>query len=292
MPQLFKQIGLIGKTDSVRSTNTLLKIADFLNQRGRKVILDERLQLTNPNFEVHNISDIGKSCDLAIVVGGDGTLLNTARSLVDFEIPILGINRGRLGFLVDVSPNNLSEIDTILTGNFIEDARMMLDVKIFKNDIKISHGQALNDAVLYKWNTARMIEFDINIDGKLLNSHRSDGLIISTPTGSTAYALSGGGPLVHPKMDAFLLVPICPHTLSNRPFMIGDSSTIEIIVNPESLPLCRISCDGQQDLELDDEVKIIITKKENKIKLIHPPNYDFFEILRAKLRWGDHSLGG
>lgn len=285
MKQKFNRIGVIGKKDSERSVKTIDKLIRHLNSKGQQVILESSVNL-NAGVERGDIDLIGRGSDLVIVVGGDGTLLNSARELCRWDVPILGVNRGRLGFLVDVSPDCFSEIDQVISGEYIEDPRMMLDVKILSGDEVISSGSALNDTVLYKWNSARMIEFSINIDGKMLNSHRSDGLIVSTPTGSTAYALSGGGPLVHPAIDAFLLVPVCPHTLSNRPFMIGGDSTIEIIVNSDSMSYTKISCDGQVDLDLQQDVRIVITKNNKKTRLIHPTGHDFFEILRAKLRWG------
>lgn len=291
MSHKFNRIGIVGKPNSTRAAKTVDRIAEFLQQRSIEVMVDCELNLCKScGGKSYDIEEIGKKCDLIIVVGGDGTLLGVARSLVDLEKPILGVNRGRLGFLVDISPEDMFEIDEILSGNYVSDMRMLLDVKVMKGDEVISSSRALNDAVLYKWNTPRMIEFDIHIDGKLLNSHRSDGLIISTPTGSTAYALSGGGPIVHPEMESFLLVPICPHTLSNRPFMIGSNSKIEITLRDDSVNHSRISCDGQLDLLLEDDVKIVITKEEKKLHLLHPSHHDFFEILRAKLRWGDPSL--
>ncbi len=291
MAHKFNRIGIIGKPNSTRALKTADRISDFLRNQNIEVLVHCELNhCKSCDGKTYQLEEIGEQCDLIIVVGGDGTLLGVARSLVELEKPIVGVNRGRLGFLVDISPENLYEIDEILSGNYQSDMRMLLDVKVMKGNEVISSSKALNDAVLYKWNTPRMIEFDIHIDGKLLNSHRSDGLIISTPTGSTAYALSSGGPIIHPEMESFLLVPICPHTLSNRPIMIGSDSTIEITLKQDSINHSRISCDGQQDLILDDDMKIIITKAEKKLHLLHPCHHDFFEILRAKLRWGDPSL--
>jgi NAD+ kinase len=168
---------------------------------------------------------------------------------------------------------------------------MLLEVSILCDDQVQQKSYALNDAVLYKWNSARMIEFDVTVDGRFLNYHRSDGMILSTPTGSTAYALSSGGPIVHPALDAFLLVPICPHTLSNRPVMLSATSQIEILIHPPSKDFTRISCDGQVDLELTPytDPVIRITALPDRLRLIHPANHDFFDILRAKLKWGERS---
>ncbi|THB70790.1 MAG: NAD(+) kinase [Gammaproteobacteria bacterium] len=291
MTHKFNRIGIVGKPTSRRAAKTVDRIAEFLCLQSIEVMVHCELNLCKScDGKSYELQEIGEQSDLIIVVGGDGTLLGVARALLGLEKPIIGVNRGRLGFLVDVSPEDMFEIDEILSGNYMPDTRMLLDVKVMKGDEVISSSHALNDAVLYKWNTPRMIEFDIHIDGKLLNSHRSDGLIISTPTGSTAYALSSGGPIIHPEMESFLLVPICPHTLSNRPFMIGSESTIEITLKDDCVSHSRISCDGQQDLILDEGVKIVITKAEKKLHLLHPCHHDFFEILRAKLRWGDPSL--
>ena len=287
--QPFSTIGLTGKPSDEAVTETLSRLGKHLRAAGREVIVDAE---TVPESAIPDCRRLGReslarSVDLLIAVGGDGTLLNAARLLADHEVPILGVNRGRLGFLVDVSPGNLGEIDAVLEGNFIADDRMLLTAQIRRGEQVISEGVALNDVVLHKWNTARMIDFETWIDGELCNRHRSDGVIICTPTGSTAYAMAGGGPIMHPDLDAIALVPICPHTLSNRPLVISAESKVEIVVHPASIDQIRVSCDSQEDLGVVNGGRIVIHRRPHKIHLIHPRRYRYFDILRAKLRWGE-----
>ncbi|MBA1146410.1 NAD(+) kinase [Ectothiorhodospiraceae bacterium WFHF3C12] len=289
--QRFHRIGILGKPDDPEVAETITRIADHLARSGRTVTLGSDVVEIAADLPRLPRGELAEQMDLIIVVGGDGTLLHAARSLAEHDVPILGVNRGRLGFLVDVSPGNLSEIDAVLAGELIEDSRMLLDAEIQAEGEIVSRGTALNDVVLHKWNTARMIEFDIYVDGELLNSHRSDGLIISTPTGSTAYAMAGGGPIMHPDVNAIALVPICPHTLSIRPLVLSADSTVEITVSPDAFEHIRLSCDGQEDLGMVNGGRIVIRKRPHKVMLVHPPQYRYFEILRAKLRWGDTNLG-
>lgn len=289
--QRFQQIGIFGKPGDPDVAETITRIAKHVTRSGRNVTLADDLAGVAADLPRQPREALAASIELAIVVGGDGTLLYAARLLADHDVPILGVNRGRLGFLVDVSPGNLAEIDTVLAGEFTEDSRMLLDAEIHAGEQVLSRGTALNDVVLHRWNTARMIEFDIYVDGELLNSHRSDGLIISTPTGSTAYAMAGGGPIIHPDVNAIALVPICPHTLSIRPLVLSADSSVEITVPPEAFKHIRVSCDGQEDLGMVNGGHLVIRKRARKVMLVHPPQYRYFEILRAKLRWGDTNLG-
>lgn len=234
------------------------------------------------------LGELGAACDLIIVVGGDGTLLHAARELAPANVPLLGINLGRLGFLVDISPDHLEErLDQILAGEYHADTRAMLDVTT--DGIE---GRAVNDIVVHKWNSVRMIELETYIDGQFVNAQRSDGVIVSTPTGSTAYALSGGGPLVHPGLDALLIVPICPHTLSNRPIVVGGDSEIELRIRDYEHELVRLTCDGQINLPLAEGQAIHIRRGRHRLRLLHPRGYDHYSILRAKLGWGGHERPG
>ncbi|MDN5869362.1 MAG: NAD(+) kinase [Nitrococcus sp.] len=291
--QRFHTIGIIGKANDPDVADTISRIARHLQGIGLCVLLDAESAREVPghDFVRRGRDDLIHEIDLLIVVGGDGTLLHAARLLVDHEVPILGINRGRMGFLVDVSPSHLDEIDAVFAGELIADDRMLLAAQICRGEETLSRGIALNDVVLHKWNTARMVDFETYIDGELTNHYHSDGLIVATPTGSTAYAMSGGGPIMHPNLDAIALVPICPHTLSNRPLVISAQSTIEIAVHPGSLKQIRVSCDGQEDLGLVNAGRIVVRKHSRKVHLIHPPAYRYFDILRAKLRWGEPNFG-
>jgi NAD+ kinase len=233
------------------------------------------------------IDELGRTCDLIIVVGGDGTLLHAARELADAGVPLLGINLGRLGFLVDISPDQLEQhLDAILAGEYHVDDRALLDVST--DGVA---GRAVNDIVVHKWNSVRMIELETWIDGQFVNAQRSDGVIVSTPTGSTAYALSGGGPLVHPALDALLIVPICPHTLSNRPLVVGGDSIIELRIRDFEHEQVRLTCDGQINLPLAEGRAIVIRRSQHRLKLLHPHGHDHYSILRAKLGWGGPGRG-
>jgi len=291
MTNSFNTIGLIGKFADTTVASTILALSRILIERGCTVYLDRE---TSRNMSDHDLDiitrhEIGKRCDLAVTIGGDGTLLDAARGLVNFGVPILGINLGRLGFLVDISPNEMSKhINEILDGNFEEEHRIILNTVIERGENPASESDAFNDVVVHKWEVARMIETETYINGKFLNSMRSDGLIVSTPTGSTAYALSGGGPILEPDMNAMVLVPICPHTMSYRPIVIGGDSTIEIIVKENQNSHAQVTCDGQINLGVVSGDKITIKKNKNVVRLIHPRQHNHYEILRAKLHWGEH----
>ncbi|MCG6887050.1 MAG: NAD(+) kinase [Proteobacteria bacterium] len=290
MDNAFTRIGLIGKYGDPGVVGTVLELSRILQERGCEVLLDEQTaaSMENPGLPVASQDEIGRQCNLAITVGGDGTLLNAARNMVRFKVPLLGINLGRLGFLVDVSPNDMNlRMNEILDGKYEEEQRIMLTTSIeHHNGGADSMGDALNDVVVHKWEVARMIETETFINGRFLNSMRSDGLIISTPTGSTAYALSSGGPILDPDMDAIVLVPICPHTMSYRPIVIDGDSEIEIIVKENPHAHAQVTCDGQINLGVVSGDKINIRKMEQCVRLIHPCKHNHYEILRAKLNWG------
>lgn len=293
MAEQFGTIGLIGKFGDPGIGTTLGGLARFLNERERHVLLDESTAAVIPTHGLQTASrrELGAHCDLVIVVGGDGTLLNAARSLADFEVPLLGVNLGRLGFLVDISPDTMHEsIDSILAGEYQEERRVMLHTTVHHEGEQLSESDALNDVVVHKWEVARMIETETYIDGHYVSAMRSDGLIVSTPTGSTAYALSGGGPILHPGMEALVLVPICPHTLSNRPIVFDASSEVEIVVGDAPYTRAQVTCDGQINLGLVSGDRIRIRRKDTRLHLIHPKHHDHYQILRAKLGWGGSPL--
>lgn len=286
MPEAFQKIGLIGKQGDPSPSSTLLHLSHFLLERGHDVLLENATAERAPSLQLPtgNLDEIGSACDLAIVVGGDGTMLHTARALADHDVPVLGINLGRLGFLADVSPNEMKKVlGQVLQGRFSEDRRFLLRVQV-----DAYRESALNDVVIHKWNTARMIEFETYIDGVFVNAQRSDGLIVATPTGSTAYALSGGGPLIDPSLDAIMLVPICPHDLSNRPLVVPGDRRIEIRVCGQDHGHAHVSCDGQTDLPLPRQARVSIARHPDEACLLHPRGHDHFQILRAKLGWGGH----
>ena len=286
---MFKRIALITNSGGSKITETLRTVTDFLRSKGLEVSLDESCTVLLPDSGLPTVSaaELPAACDMAIAIGGDGTMLKAARLLANHHIPLLGINRGQLGFLADIPAESVEEhLDQILAGNFVEDERFQLHCQVDRDNTTLIESDAFNDVVIQRWNIAKLIGLTTYMNGKLVNSQRSDGLIVASPTGSTAYALSGGGPILHPALDALVLVPICPHTLSNRPIVIAGNSTIEVVVGTPEIDHARLTCDGEMQCELAAGDRIIIQKKTNKIRLIHPADHDHFSILRAKLNWG------
>ncbi len=290
MPATFRTIGLLGKHGDMHVGETLRILHMHLRARGVRVLLDEGTAHTYPDHAMETASrhTIGTQCDLAMVVGGDGTLLNAARALAEYGIPLAGVNLGRLGFLADISPAMMLErMEEILCGHYLLEERCLISSTIERDDQKINSSTAFNDAVVHKWNMARMIEFETYINGQFVNSQRSDGLIVATPTGSTAYALSGGGPILHPTLNVLALVPICPHTLSNRPIVVNSDSQITIVIIECNRDHAQLTCDGQINFGLLEGDQIHIHKQALPVRLIHPADHDHYQILRAKLRWGE-----
>ena len=234
-------------------------------------------------FNTAKLEDIGAKADLAIVMGGDGTMLSVARNLMDAGIPLVGINRGRFGFLTDLRAEDmLDAIDAILAGAYRIETRMMMTASVLREGKTVYDGLAFNDVVIKSG--LRLIELEVEINGKFMHKQRSDGLILSTPTGTTAYALSAGGPILHPDLDAFALVPINPHTLSNRPIVLSSVSLIEVTL--VQVNDAQISYDGQFQLALEFGDRVIIKRADRDITLLHPSDYCYFEMLRNKLNWG------
>lgn len=286
---MFERIGLIAKRGAVEIRDTLNNLIRYLQDKRRTVIVDECCAdiLGATDLETTSATELGRRCDLVISVGGDGTMLKAVHKLSGHDVPLLGINLGRLGFLADIPAGAIAEhLDSILDGQYDEDQRYMLRGTVERQGKTIHECEAVNDIIIQKWNTARLIEFDTHINGTLVNCQRSDGLIVSTPTGSTAYALSSGGPILHPRVDAILLVPICPHNLSNRPIVVDGDARIEITVTSTEAGLARLTADGDSLLDLAPGDRLLIHKKDKSIRLIHPADYEHFRLLRTKLHWG------
>ncbi|MFC1589827.1 NAD(+) kinase, partial [Pseudomonadota bacterium] len=234
--------------------------------------------------------ELGNRCDIVITVGGDGTMLNAARSLADKDVPLIGINIGRLGFLADVSPDEIDTVlDDILSGRHIREERFLLEANVIRDNKVIFTADALNDVVVHVRDVARMIEFETHINDQFVNHQRADGLIISTPTGSTAYALSSGGPILQSNLDAITLVPICPHTLSSRPLVVNSNSEVDILISETKQAIAQVTCDGQTSFDVDIGDHIIIKRKQHTITLLHPQEHNNFDILRAKLGWSEQA---
>jgi NAD+ kinase len=285
----FRRIGLIGKSADNNVFMTLRALTSYLEGMQAEILVDEGIAdaFTGSPHPIVDRATLAAACDLAIVVGGDGTLLNAARSLAEPGVSVLGVNLGRLGFLVDVSPEDMAaQLARIFAGEFIEEQRTLLHATVTRGGEVLSEGAALNDVVVHKRDIARMIELDTYIEGLFLSTNRSDGLIVCTPTGSTAYALSGGGPILHPRLSAIAVVPICPHTLSSRPIVVHDDSIIDIIVKAGTVE-AQVSCDGQVSFLLDAGDLITVRKHDHTLRLLHPPGHDYYAMLREKLRWSE-----
>jgi NAD+ kinase len=285
----FKKVALIGKymnQSALHSMqNDLQVLARHLFEQHYEIVVEK---LTAQHAQLNDyptlaLELIGQSADIAIVMGGDGTMLSVARNLIEANVPLVGINRGRFGFLTDLRAEDmLTEIDKILCGEFIKGPRMLLATQVLRRGKVLHSSYALNDVVIKSG--LRLIELEVEIDHQFVYKQRSDGLILSTPTGTTAYALSAGGPILHPNLEAISLVPICPHTLSNRPIAVNSSSQIEVTLVQFSE--AHLSIDGQVQIDLEMGDRIAVQRAEKNIFLLHPANYCYFDMLRNKLNWG------
>lgn len=283
----FSNIALIGKYQSPDVAESVLLIARFLRERERMVVIEQGTASSIGNvegFPVATYEEIAEKADLAVVVGGDGTMLHTARRLADREVPLIGVNLGRLGFLTDIARKDaLLRLGEILDGKYCEESRSMLEGEILRGGKRVYHTLALNDVVVNKGDLGRMIEFDLSIDGEFVYTQRSDGMIISTPTGSTAYALSANGPILHPSVGGIALVPLCPHALTARPVTLPDTCCIEIELLPPHD--ARVHFDGQARFDARAGDCLRITRSPLTLRLLHPVGYSYFAMLREKLHW-------
>ena len=287
-----RTIALIGKYHSREIAESLCLLARNLDDRGVTVIIEEvTASLSEAPADLRhwasgNFAAIGAQADLAIVLGGDGTLLNAARQLARYRLPLVGVNQGRLGFMTDIARSDmLTCMDNLFGGKFVPESRMMLSAEVIRAGQTVSSSLALNEVVVDKGAIGRLIEFELFIDGEFIYNLRSDGLIVSTPTGSTAYSLSADGPILHPQVAGIALVPLCPHSLTNRPILVSDQNEIEIrIVHATD---SRVHFDGQVTYDLKPEDTVRIRRSEFSIGLLHPPSYSYFAMLRQKLHWGE-----
>lgn len=291
----FQKIGLIGKHTHPEIQSTLAQLYELLAPHITGFYVEENLAhflpsaaLTSasPKINVLPVHELPNHVDLAIVIGGDGSFLNAARLIVNHHIPVLGINRGRLGFLTDFSPKDFeTELLPVLKGEYKQESRFLLHSELIRNHQVIASSLALNDVVLYSGDIARLLEFEVTIDGHFMSRQRADGIIAATPTGSTAYALSGGGPIVHPELGAIVLVPMHPLTLSSRPIVLSPHAQIEWHVMNNITIHPKLSFDGQVIFTLEPDDKIIIKKHATELTILHPKNYDYYHTLRTKLGW-------
>lgn len=281
----FPTVGISLKPGDAQAASVAEHVAARLQATGRTVLLDADHFTLSGGAE--GLAEFAETCDLVITVGGDGTLLNVGRNLAPFHTPLLGVNMGRLGFLADVSPSASEMIDRVLAGHWIEEHRLILEAHVGEQAEPGTGILALNEISINRGRSAHLVELETRANGSVVNRLRADGLLVSTPTGSTAYALSSGGPIIHPTVAALLLVPICPHSLSSRPIVLPADSTIAIQIFNKASDRVRVSCDAQHELDLGDSNTLTISRSRHTLRLIHPEFYDYYDILRRKLHWGD-----
>jgi NAD+ kinase len=295
MPHSFQSIALVGNAKDLRVAECMLGLAAHFQAREVAVLADPSVGLA---FKAGSVTlcpeeSFAKRADLIIAIGGDGTLLYAARLVAGHAVPLLGVNRGRLGFLTDVSPScMLEDVDSVLAGRYSEDHRSLLAARLESHDGKIVSALALNDVVVNKWETGRTMDFETSINGRFVNSHGGDGIVIATATGSTAYALSCGGPIVEPDLDVWVLAPICPHTLSDRPIVVRAGSKIQVRMSDRFEARAQITCDGTAIGGLEQGDNLFIEGADAQITLLHPPGYDYYRLLRSKLHWGRGGQAG
>jgi len=282
-------VGLFGKYQDDTVGTHLVRLARFLQARGLRTVVDADTASVLPESvgPVLPLEALGPQIDVAIVIGGDGTLLHVARNLAEHDVPVIGVNLGRLGFLTDIPLVDMErDVGRILEGEFQAERRLLLHAEVYRGGRRMLSARALNDVVLTKGELARLIEFETYIGDQFVNSARGDGIIVATPTGSTAYAMSAGGPILHPTLSALVLVPICPHTLSNRPIAISADSTIEIVLVGPTAGRAYVTFDGQLNYHLEDGDRIRLRRANHTVELLHPLARNHYDVLREKLGWG------
>lgn len=285
----FSPTALFGRIEQPRVRDAMAALAAHLDRHGMTVMAEPAAAaiLGEPVQPVAE-SDLAKRARLVVAIGGDGTLLRATRLIAGHDVPLLGVNRGRLGFLTDIGAADMLErIDEVLAGRYVAEERMLLRTELTRAGAARVTGTALNDVVVQKFEVGRMIDFETWIDGDYLNTHRADGLIVATPTGSTAYALSCGGPILAPELETIALVPVCPHTLSDRPLVIRADRTVELrllLERPDAR--AQVTLDGVLLGDLVPGERLSVTAAKRGITLLHPPGHDFYHVLRSKLHWG------
>jgi NAD+ kinase len=289
MPHSFQSVALVGNAKDLRVAECMLGLAAHFHARGVPVLVDPSVGLA---FKADSVvlcpeQSFATRADLIVAIGGDGTLLYAARLVAGHSVPLIGVNRGRLGFLTDVSPScMLEDVDSVLAGRYSEDHRSLLAARLESHDGKVVSALALNDVVVNKWETGRTMDFETSINGRFVNSHGGDGMVIATATGSTAYALSCGGPIVEPDLDVWVLAPISPHTLSDRPIVVRAGSKIQLRMSDRFESRAQVTCDGTGIGDLEQGDNLYVEGADAQITLLHPPGYDYYRLLRSKLHWG------
>lgn len=287
MDDEFRIVALVGKFRSADVAESVMRMAAFLAARGLEVWLEAGTACAvghTGSERVLSFEEIGEGADLVIVMGGDGTMLTAARALGVHQLPLVGVNQGRLGFLTDVSHAEMFErVGEIIDGRYLRERRSLLEIELWRAGERIHSGMALNDVVLSRGEIGRMIEFELQVDGEYIYTQRSDGMIIATPTGSTAYALSANGPILHPRLAGIVLVPLCPHALTYRPLALAQDSVVELKILGERDAM--VHCDGQTIFEATAGDCIRVLRSQQGVTLLHPEDYSYFNVLREKLHW-------
>lgn len=290
MQESFSTVGIVGRSEQRGISDVLGQLLPLLAARDLEVLLEDNLQtlVNGHGCRIATRDEIGDAADLVIVVGGDGSLLSAARTLAKYDTPVLGVNRGRLGFLTDITPDEIEQqVPAVLAGEYVAEQRFLLDATLRRDGQVVGRADALNDVVVNSGTSAQMIELELTIDDAFVYRQRADGLIVSTPTGSTAYSLSGGGPIMHPGLDAVVLLPMFPHALSSRPIVVDGGSAIRIDILERNKIHPPVTCDGQVNMTARPGDSVHITKKPHALTLLHPNGHSFYASCRDKLRWGD-----
>jgi NAD+ kinase len=287
-----RRVGVLVKPHHPEAAGSVCRLLEYFSARSIALVTTPRADREEIEreagcaLEVLEPTELAASVDLIVVLGGDGTMISTARLLDNRSVPVLGINFGRLGYLTEVRVEEMTgALDSILAGECRIDRRVMLAAELWRGDTRLVRNRVLNDVVVSKSALARIIEIEARLDGQLVNVFRADGLIVSTPTGSTAYNLSAGGPIVYPSMNAVVITPICPHTLSNRPLVVADTAEIEVTLRTPREEVA-LTLDGQVGVPLEAGDRVRITKSRTTFNLVQPPDRNYFEVLRGRLKWG------
>ena len=286
MDAQFRTAALIGKYQSPEVADSLIALSAHLHSRGVKVLIEAgtALSVDPDGHTVAPYETIARDADLAIVLGGDGTMLNAASHLAQSGVPLVGVNQGRLGFMTDIAREDMiAGINALLAGEFSREQRSLLETEVIRDGQLAFQSLALNDVVVNKGDLGRMIELEVRVDGEFIYLLRADGIIVATPTGSTAYALSANGPILHPSVAGIALVPLCPHALTNRPITISDQSRIEVVLTPPHDG--RLHFDGHKRFDARPGDSVRIARSRHAITLLHPPGYSYLAMLREKLHW-------
>ncbi len=290
----FKTVGIIARLNIQNVGESVATLDRFLHGRGIYIVLEEDTATLLPGA-AHRIlprDKLAEVCDLIVVVGGDGSLLSAGRELASTQVPVIGVNRGALGFLADISPHEIEQkLGAVLDGDFVVDHRFLLYAEVWRDGVEIAACSALNDVVVHAGTMSRMMDFSLSVNEQFVYDQRSDGLIIASPTGSTAYALSAGGPIMHPNLDAIVIVPMFPHTLTSRPLVIPGDRIIRVILGSTSSTNPQISCDSQIDISVRPGDEVVIRKFPHTLPLLYPVDHNFYESCRSKLDWASR-LGG